>query len=97
MEKPDLYPGISDYLEDSEYDAVQIDHLEELVYILHASTNLTLEQCRIIIRTYFAGMRAALLRQKEVQIKRSLKLLLTDKKLSVHMLPEFKAKLNEFK
>lgn len=99
-DKPNFYPDIFQYLENSDYEAVEIDSLEELVYLLHASTEFTVEQCRIIVRAYFAEMRARLMRQGSFQAGNLFTLQLNKKgswrpTVSLHPSPSLAWKINE--
>ena len=69
--KPDLLPGIEEYLESIDYNfPINVKELEELTLILCARSGLPKKSAEILLRTFLSEMRNQIIKGNTVMLKR---------------------------
>lgn len=96
MVEPDFYPDINKYIEESELNSISIEYLDELVYLVRATTGLTVEQCQIIVRGYFIELMNSVLEGQKTRVTDQCFFTLRDKgkRLNFNVLRPFRRKIN---
>lgn len=96
MSEPDFYPDILKYIEESELNSISIENLEELVYVVRATTGLTAEQCEIIVRGYFIDIMNRVLTGRKARVTDQCSFSLREKgrRLNFNVLRPFRRKIN---